>query len=129
VIIAFLVLLMYRVYSRRNVAEPPSWMGKLGDARPKFSLRLGFLLFFLMPTDIITMITVAAYLANNDLALWQSLPFIILTVFLVSIPLLILLVAGDRAEVLLPKIRDWMNKNSWIVSEVVIAFFLAITIF
>jgi hypothetical protein len=28
--------------------------------------------------------------------------------------------------VLLPKVRDWMNANSWIVSEVVIGLFIAI---
>jgi len=42
----------------------------------------------------------------------------------VSIPLFVLLVLGYRAETILPKVRAWMNANSWIVSEIVIAFFL-----
>ncbi len=35
---------------------------------------------------------------------------------------------GARAKVLLPKVRDWMNTNSWVVSEIVIVFFMGITI-
>ena len=33
-----------------------------------------------------------------------------------------------RAKQFLPRVRDWMSSNSWIVSEVVIVFFMAITI-
>jgi hypothetical protein len=44
------------------------------------------------------------------------------------IPLLILLVFGKRANEILPKVRDWMNANSWMVSEGVIALFIAIEI-
>ena len=29
---------------------------------------------------------------------------------------------------LLPKVRDWMTDNSWVISEVVIVFFLALTV-
>jgi hypothetical protein len=29
---------------------------------------------------------------------------------------------GKRAESTLPKIRDWMNANSWIVNEAVLLF-------
>jgi hypothetical protein len=35
---------------------------------------------------------------------------------------------GKRAESVLPKIRDWMNTSSWLVSEIVLVFFLALTI-
>jgi hypothetical protein len=37
-------------------------------------------------------------------------------------------VLGHRAQAFLPKARDWMNTHSWIVSEVVIVFFIGITI-
>ena len=33
-----------------------------------------------------------------------------------------------RAQAPLPKVRDWMNTNSWIVSELVIALFIGIEI-
>ena len=47
---------------------------------------------------------------------------------LAGIPLLLLLLLGRRAQTLLPEIRDWMTANSWIVSEILIAFFLAMTV-
>jgi hypothetical protein len=40
------------------------------------------------------------------------------------LPALMVATMGRRAHALLPKIRDWMNQNSWIVSEVVIVFFI-----
>jgi threonine/homoserine/homoserine lactone efflux protein len=128
VIIALLVVLMVLVFARRKETEPPKWMGKLATANPRFSFRLGFLLFLLMPTDVITMITVGTYLARQDAPLWQAIPFLLLTVLLVAIPLLILLLMGNRADVILPGIRDWMNANSWVVSELVLAFFLVVAI-
>jgi Sap, sulfolipid-1-addressing protein len=124
VIIVLLLLLAVRVFLRRNESEPPKWMGKLESATPRFAFKLGFLLFLLMPTDVITMVVVGLYLARRDDPLFYAVPFLLLTVLLVSIPLLVLLILGDRAEALLPKVRAWMNANSWVVSEIVIVFFL-----
>ena len=39
-----------------------------------------------------------------------------------------MLAFGQRAETMLPKVRDWMNTNSWIVSEVVLVFFVVIVL-
>jgi hypothetical protein len=35
---------------------------------------------------------------------------------------------GRRAEAFLPKVRDWMNANSWIVNELVLLLFVGIVI-
>jgi hypothetical protein len=43
-----------------------------------------------------------------------------------ALPLLIVLAFGKRGRAFLPKVRDWMNNNSWIVSEIVLLFFVAI---
>ena len=59
---------------------------------------------------------------------WHSLPFVLVTLLLVALPLIDLLLLGKRAEVLLPKVRDWMTNNSWVISKVVLVFFLALTI-
>lgn len=128
VVTALLVFLAIRVFLRRKATKPPGWMTKLQTATPGFSFRLGFLLFLLMPTDIVTVLTVGTYLARHDLAWWKCLPFVGATLLLAGIPLLVLLVMGKRAEDLLPRMRDWMTKNSWVVSEVVIAFFLVLNI-
>lgn len=128
VIIALLLFLVVRVYLRRNATEPPAWMGKLQSASAGFSFKLGLLLYSLMPTDIITMLSVGGYLALRDAPLWHALPFIGATVLLAGIPLIILLLLGARAEVILPKMRNWMTTNAWIVNEIVIVFFLAMSI-
>ena len=52
----------------------------------------------------------------------------LVTLLLVGLPLLDLLVLGKRGEDLLPKVRDWMTNNSWVISEIVLVFFLALTI-
>lgn len=128
IVVALLVFLALRVYMKRTETEPPKWMGKLQTATPGFSFKLGFLLFLLMPTDIITMISVGAYLARHDIAWWHNLIFVLITVLFAGIPLLVLLLMGKRADSLLPKMRDWMGANSWIVSEIVIVFFLVMTL-
>lgn len=128
IILGLLVILGIYVYLRREVSEPPKWMGKLQTATPRFSFRLGFLLFLLMPTDVITTFTVGSTLARESDSLLNAIPFVVLTGLLVAVPLLILLLLGRRAEVLLPKIRTWMDNNSWVVSEFVILIFIIITI-
>jgi hypothetical protein len=51
-----------------------------------------------------------------------------LTLLLVGLPALTVLVLGSRAATVLPHIRDWMNDNSWVVSEVVLVFFLLLDV-
>jgi Sap, sulfolipid-1-addressing protein len=128
VILALLVVLAVRVYLGRKEAEPPKWMGKLQTASPKFSFRLGFLLLGIFPTDIITSVTVGMKVAREGDPWLDCVPFILLTLFLLALPALLVLVLGKRAQVFLPKVRDWMNANSWIVSELVILLFIGITI-
>ncbi len=50
-----------------------------------------------------------------------------LTLLILALPSILVLAGGRRAAALLPEARDWMNDNSWVVSEIVIAFFIAIT--
>ena len=102
-------------------------MGKLQSASPGFSFKLGFLLLGVFPTDILTSVAVGSYVANHDEAWWHCLPFVGLTLFLIAIPLLGLLAFGDRAQAFLPKARDWMNNNSWVVGEIVIGLFIVLT--
>jgi cytochrome b561 len=129
VIIGLLVLLVIRVFVKRNETEPPKWMGRLQRADARFAVAIGFLLYLLMPTDLIAMATVGAYLARQGEPWWHSLGFVILTVLIAGLPLTVLLAMGGRAESLLPKIREWMNANSWIVNEAVLLFFLAMALF
>jgi hypothetical protein len=124
VIVGVLLLLAWRVFRGRSRTDPPHWMTKLESATPFFALKMGVMLFALLPGDLLSMFTVGAYLAHHDAAWWHSLLFAAFTVLLAGLPLLFLLLLGRRAVEALPKARDWMTTNSWIVSEIVIGFFL-----
>jgi hypothetical protein len=123
-ILVLLVVAGIHKYVTRKTSKPPTWMGKLEEATPRMSFRLGVLLLGLFPTDIITNVVVGSSLARDDDPWFYCLPFVLLTVLLAALPVLFVLLLGKRAEVILPKVRDWMNTNSWIVSEVVIVFFI-----
>jgi Sap, sulfolipid-1-addressing protein len=128
VILALLVVLAAYVFLNRKKSEPPKWMGKLQTATPKFAFILGLLLLGIFPTDIITSVTVGAHLANEGGPWVDGLPFIALTLLLLALPTILVILIGERAKAFLPKARDWMNTNSWVVNEIVIAFFIVLTI-
>jgi hypothetical protein len=129
VIIGLLVLLIVWVFLKRNETEPPKWMGRLEKADARFAVTIGFLLYLLMPTDLVSMATVGAYLARQEEPWWHSFGFIALTVLIAGLPFTMLLLLGRRAETVLPAIRNWMNANSWIVNEAVLLFFLVMALF
>jgi len=128
VLLALLVFLAVTVYRKRNQAEPPKWMGRLQDATPRFSLGLGFLLLGVFPTDIVTSVTIGTKVAREGDPWWHVLGFVALTLLLLATPALLVVLMGHRAQAFLPKVRNWMNTNSWIVSELVIALFIGIEI-
>jgi hypothetical protein len=122
-ILLLLVVAGVHKYMTRKTSAPPKWMGKLEEATPKMSFRLGVLLLGVFPTDIITNFVVGSSLARDGDPWAYCLPFVLLTVLFMAAPALFVLLLGKRAEAILPKVRDWMNTNSWVVSEVVIVFF------
>lgn len=128
IILALLLFAMARNYLKRNESEPPQWMGKLQTATPKTALVLGFLLLGFFPSDLITSISIGGFLSEHGDPYWHVLPFLFLTLLLLALPALAVGALGEKAHALLPKVRDWMNQNSWIVSEVVIVFFIVIVL-
>ncbi len=127
-IVVLLLAAMVFVFRRRKQSAPPKWMGRLQTATPRLTFVLGFLLLGFFPSDIITSIGVGAHLANHGDPWWHVLPFVFFALFLLALPALLVLALGRRAKELLPKARDWMDENSWIVSEVVLAFFVIIVL-
>jgi hypothetical protein len=128
VLVLLVAAALHTFLTRKKPKDPPAWMGKLGSAHPRFALKLGFLLLGVFPTDILTSGSVGGYLAGKDEPFWMALPFIALTLFLLALPALTVVVLGERAKTRLPKVRDWMNDNAWVVSEVVTLFFIALVI-
>jgi Sap-like sulfolipid-1-addressing protein len=128
IVLVLLLAAAVHTYLKRKESEPPEWMGKLQTASPRFSFRLGFLLLGVFPTDILTSVAVGGYLAAHNDPWWHYLPFVALTLLFLALPSLLLLAFRERGQAFLPKARDWMNTNSWVVNEIVIGFFIAITI-
>lgn len=128
IVLALLLLAAIQTYRKRDESEPPKWMGKLQEATPGFSFKLGFLLLGVFPTDILTSVAVGSYLGNHGDEWLHVLPFIGLTLLFLSLPMLLIFAFGDRAQAFLPKARDWMNDNSWVVSEIVIGLFIVLTL-
>jgi len=121
---ALLAYLAIRTFLKRKTAQPPKWMTSLQEANPRRALKFGFLLFSLMPSDIMVMLSVGGYLAQNDLGYVDALPFVAATVLLVALPFIAYLLLGDKAEEALPRVRDWMNRNSWAITIAVCVYFI-----
>ncbi|HVO86160.1 MAG TPA: GAP family protein [Candidatus Binatia bacterium] len=126
IILILLVAAAIHTFVSRKTSKPPKWMGKLEEAQPKGSYKLGFLLLGVFPSDILTSISVGAFMAAQGEPWVQILPFVFLVLLFLALPLILIVLLGKRAEAFLPKARDWMNNNSWIVSEIVFAMFIAL---
>jgi Sap, sulfolipid-1-addressing protein len=125
-LIALLVAFAIKNYVGRETIEPPKWLGKLQQADTKQALRTGLLVIFFMPSDVIVMLTVATNLEQNSDSLAAAVPFILLTTLIAALPLLGYLVFHHRAVRAMPKLRDWMNANSWLVNIIVCAIFIVL---
>jgi Sap, sulfolipid-1-addressing protein len=124
VLAGLLVALAIRTYVNRETAEPPKWLGGLLEATTGKALVMGFLLIFVMPTDIATMLTVGVHLQQHDVGLIDALPFFALTMLIAASPLLAYLLFRRRADIAMPKVRDWMYDNSWLVNIIVLGIFV-----
>jgi threonine/homoserine/homoserine lactone efflux protein len=126
VLVGLLVALAVKNYVRRETVEPPSWLGTLQSADSKKALKTGLLVILLMPSDIIIMLTIGVNLVQNKAGLIAALPFIAGTVLVAALPLLLYLLFYRRAQRVMPKVRDWMNTNSWLVNIIVCGVFILI---
>jgi Sap, sulfolipid-1-addressing protein len=109
---------------RRESIEPPRWLGALQNAKPKTAFTTGLLLLSVFPSDFVILITVGMNLAQNDAPLVAGLPFVLATIIIAALPVLFYLVFHRRAQRMMPKVRDWMNANSWLVNIIVYVIFI-----
>ena len=129
VLVGLLVALAVKNYLGRETAEPPKWLGALQQADARRAFITGLLVILLMPSDLIIMMTVGTNLAQNNAGLLAALPFIGATVLVAALPLLFFLLFHRRAQQFMPKVRDWMNSNSWLVNIIVCGVFIALILF
>jgi hypothetical protein len=69
-------------------------------------------------------VTVGVNLAQNNASLLEAVPFIAATILIAALPVLSYLLFRHRADRAMPKVRDWMNANSWLVNIFVYAIFI-----
>ena len=84
----------------------------------------GLLLLSVFPSDFVVLMTVGINLAQNDASLLSALPFVVATIFIAALPVLSYLLFHRRAVRVMPKVRDWMNANSWLVNIFVYIIFI-----
>jgi hypothetical protein len=126
VLIALLVFASIKQYLGRETAEPPKWLTTLQTATPRQALKMGLIVVAIMPSDLLIMFTVAVNLEQNGNSVVDALPFIGLTTLVAALPLLAFLLFRHRAARAMPKVRDWMNANSWLVNIIVFAIFIVL---
>jgi hypothetical protein len=129
VLVALLVFLSIKTYVRRESIEPPRWLGALQNAKPKTAFTTGLLLLSVFPSDLVILITVGMNLAQNDAPLVAGLPFVLATIIIAALPVLFYLLFHRRAQRMMPKVRDWMNANSWLVNIIVYVIFILLILF
>jgi Sap, sulfolipid-1-addressing protein len=126
VLVGLLVLGALKNYLGRETAEPPKWLGKLLEATPGRAFLVGLMVIFLMPSDILIMLTVGVNLEQHGSSLTAAIPFIGATVLVAALPLLLFVLFHRRAVRLMPRVRDWMNAKSWLVNIIVCFIFIAL---
>ncbi|HEX2742294.1 MAG TPA: GAP family protein [Rubrobacter sp.] len=123
-LVALLVFLAIKSFVRRETSEPPRWLGTLQNARPRTAFTTGVLLLSVFPSDFIVLVTVGVNLVQNDASFVAAVPFLILTVFIAALPALFYVLFHRRARQVMPKVRTWMNTNSWLVNIIVYVIFI-----
>jgi threonine/homoserine/homoserine lactone efflux protein len=123
-LVGLLVFLSIKSYVRRESIEPPRWLGALQNAKPRTAFTTGLLLLSVFPSDFVVLVTVGMNLAHNNASLVAALPFIAATIFIAALPVLFYLLFHRRAQRMMPKVRDWMNTNSWLVNIIVYVIFI-----
>jgi uncharacterized membrane protein YidH (DUF202 family) len=128
-LVGLLVFLALKNYLRRETIEPPRWLGALQNAEPRMAFTTGLLLLSVFPSDFVILVTVGTNLVHNNAALLAAVPFIVATILVAALPMLSYLLFGRRAQRAMPKARDWMNTNSWLVNIIVYVVFIVLILF
>jgi hypothetical protein len=123
-LVGLLVFLSVKNYLGRETIDPPRWLGALQNAKPRTAFTTGLLLLSVFPSDLIILVTVGMNLAQQDASLLAAVPFIAATILIAALPVLSYLLFRRRAQQAMPKVRDWMNKNSWLVNIIVYVVFI-----
>ena len=129
VLVGSLIILSIRSYLTRATSEPPRWLGAMENAKPSTAFTTGLLLFSVFPSDLVILFTVGMNVAQQNAGLVAALPFVGATILIGALPVLFYLLFRDRAQRAMPKVRHWMNTNSWLVNIIVYVIFILLILF
>jgi hypothetical protein len=122
--VGLLVFLSIKNFVNRETIEPPRWLGAMQNAKPRTAFMAGLLLLSVFPSDFVVLMTVGINLAQQNSSLLAAAPFVLATILIAALPVLSYLLFHRRAVRVMPKVRDWMNANSWLVNIVVYIIFI-----
>lgn len=122
--VGLLVFLSIKNFVNRETIEPPRWLGAMQNAKPRTAFMAGLLLLSVFPSDFVVLMTVGINLAQQNASLLAALPFVLATILIAALPVLSYLLFHRRAVRVMPKVRDWMNANSWLVNIFVYIIFI-----
>jgi hypothetical protein len=123
-LVGLLVFLSIKNYVGRETIEPPRWLGALQNAGPRTAFTTGLLLLSVFPSDLVILVTVGVNLAQNNAPLLGAVPFVVATILIAALPVLSYLLFRRGAQRVMPKVREWMNTNSWLVNIIVYVVFI-----
>jgi hypothetical protein len=128
-LVGLLIILSIKSYVNRETSEPPRWLGALQNAGPRTAFTTGLLLLSVFPSDLVILVTVGVNLAQSGSNLLAAVPFVAATILIAALPVLSYLLFRHRAQRAMPKVRDWMNTNSWLVNIIVYVVFIVLILF
>ena len=128
-LVGLLIILSIKSYVGRETSEPPRWLGALQNAGPRTAFTTGLLLLSVFPSDLVILVTVGVNLAQSGSNLLAAVPFVAATILIAALPVLSYLLFRHRAQRAMPKVRDWMNTNSWLVNIIVYVVFIVLILF
>jgi hypothetical protein len=127
-LVGLLIAGSIKTYFGRETAEPPKWMGSLQAASVGRAFTLGLMLILLMPSDLVIMLTTAVHLQSNQESVTTAWALVALTTLVAALPILGYLLFRERAVTVMPRVRNWMNTNSWLVNIIVFAIFIVLIV-
>jgi hypothetical protein len=128
-LVGLLIILSIKSYVGRETSEPPRWLGAMQNAKPRTAFMAGLLLLSVFPSDFVILVTVGVNLAQSGSNLLAAVPFVAATILIAALPVLSYLLFRHRAQRAMPKVRDWMNTNSWLVNIIVYVIFILLILF
>lgn len=126
VLIGLLVLMSLRTWRNREHITQPKWMGAMQDAGARRCFEVGVLLIVLMPGDLMAMSVVAINVVSHGLSFVDVAPFLLVTWLIAAAPITSYLLVRERAQLAMPKVRDWMQANAWIVNIAMYSMFVVL---